>query len=124
MHRFLLISVIIAVLMAGCVEDDPHSSRILELGFSVKELYKKGVTAKQLFYAGANLEELIDSDIPPAELDAIDEICLHDIIMAGGDLDELKEYLVTSAYSLDELMDEGLGISFLKVKIIWESFRI
>jgi uncharacterized protein (TIGR02145 family) len=114
MHRFLLISVIIAVLMAGCVEDDPHSSRILELGFSVKELYKKGVTAKQLFYAGANLEELIDSDIPPAELDAIDEICLHDIIMAGGDLDELKEYLVTSAYSLDELMDEGLGIGFLK----------
>ncbi|MDD4143183.1 MAG: FISUMP domain-containing protein [Prolixibacteraceae bacterium] len=114
MQRFLLILAIISGLITGCVKDDPHSSKILELGFSIKELHKKGVTAQQLFNAGASLEELIESGIPPAELDAIDEICLHDIIMAGGGLNELAEYLSTSTYSLDELMDEGLGVGFLK----------
>ncbi|NLO03121.1 MAG: hypothetical protein GX126_12525, partial [Bacteroidales bacterium] len=61
MQRFLLILAIISGLITGCVKDDPHSSKILELGFSIKELHKKGVTAQQLFNAGASLEELIES---------------------------------------------------------------
>lgn len=113
MKRILFCLMVLVVVLHGCVEDDPHASKVLELGLSIEELYAKGVTAQQLYMAGASLQNLIQAGIPVSELAGIDLVCLHDILMAGASVDELSEFIKSVSPDLDDLLEQGFGIGFL-----------
>ncbi|RIH63927.1 hypothetical protein D1164_17465 [Mariniphaga sediminis] len=113
MKKVLLGLVLLATISFGCVEDDPHSSKVLELGLSTKELYAKGVTAQQLYMAGTTLEKLVQADVPVSELADIDPVCLHDILMAGAAVEELSDFIKLTSPELNDLLEQGFGIGFL-----------